>query len=273
MMHFAIFFTTGIFFWKWSVALGGILIGGIYADQSPLMADDGINSVVMSAAVMLLPFVSSKMATLAWFDSPVSRRVRFVLKEDGQSACINPYDIMPYDLLLSQVRQENYFRGAMPSLECFGANYDLKSSLELYALSDDQEMNTDQKLDRVRETLNGLGRTIQSKYSAKEQVSLILDQLLYNLSHQRSAWLPNYHVWNGLPRSTVDQFRKIIRHGECSLTVERCVYFYCAHTKSLCMIDKIEQCFRVEFQKTAKGTRSQVHILSSNDNDKIGVAR
>lgn len=239
LLHLMIFLTTGVFFWKWIITLGAILVAGFLIEPVALIQYDTPSAVVMFVAALFIPFASSSaMPVLAWYDTPVSRRVSFVIRSGENEATITPYDIMPLDVLMSQARQEHYYKGVEASLDSYGACYEKTVSFMLNELSADTGLTSEEKCKQAKSILQRMDAPCFNNWSANQEAAQILNQLRYNLSHQSRPLFPNYHLWNMRKRASPDLLRAILDSEDYSLTVDRRVYFYCKHTNTSFLLDQ-----------------------------------
>ena len=236
-MHLGIFLTTGICFWKWTIALLGIIVVSLLTAQHPALAFDPINAVVAFCAASILPFAFPTIPTLAWYDAPIARRLTFTLHDGTRSARISPYDLAPLDVILSQARHECYFDRAPGSLDCFGACYEREPAVLLNALSTDPDLSAEEKADRARSILAARGTTAFAKGIMQHECTTFITQLRDNLTRRLAPSIYNHHIWNALERADPDLLRSILAAEQPTLTVERELLFYCAASDRVLTLD------------------------------------
>ena len=236
-MHLGILVSTGIFFWKWIIALVGILLVQGVVRAPPFGDLDMLSLVVLIGSAIGLPFLSSKMISLGWFDGPVSRRVSFVLRGGGSEAVLNPYDVAPLDMLLSQARQEFYFEGVISSLDCLGACYDAGAAVDLNKLSASADFTAEEKRARAIVLLRTLGMTYWDRAHAEREVELLIKQLRLNLTCPSRLRVPTYHILNRRDRTDAKTLDLILSSPGAEVWIERQVFFYCRSSDKSIMID------------------------------------
>jgi|GEM_PF-6922585 len=238
VMHVGILLSTGIFFWKWIIALVGVLLVQWSAGAIPINALDPLSLVVLIVSAAGLPFLSSTMATLAWFDTPVSRTFSFVLRAGDSEAALNPYDVAPLDVLLSQARHEFYFDGALHSLDCFGTSKNRALAIALNSLSCSPKTSEVEQRDQAIVLLRSLGSTSMHRSRVKREIRLLIEQLRHNLASPSKIWIPNFHIWNMNPRTDSAVVRSILSDPEAELWGVRRVYMYCRSKDESILIDE-----------------------------------
>lgn len=238
VMHIAIFVTTGICFWKWTITLVGICLASTLLDQSFLLPSDPLNAMIILAAACAIPFALPTIPTLAWYDTPIAHRVTFTISDGTRSARITPYDVAPLDVILSQARHERYFESAPGALDSFGTCYHREPTLLLNTLSTSSTLTQSEKADRALAILAAHSTTHFSKGVMQQECTNFLAQLRENLTRRPVPAIFNHHIWNALPRPDRDLLRSILDSEAPKLIVERELLFRCAHTRSEYTIDR-----------------------------------
>lgn len=241
LMHAMIFLTTGIFFWKWIITLLGVLIAFGLSAHAPISALDALNTSSIIILACTLPFAFPTIPTLAWFDPPISRRVTFTLSNGTQQVSLNPYDIRPIDLLLSQGRHELYFKDAPSSFDCFGTTYDRSIHALLVSLSKDADLTLQEKSTRALAILEKPPLTSQNRWFINTETTRFLAQLKFNIQDRSVHHFPNFHIYNQLPRVSKELLACLMESDENDglvMRVEREIYFYCTYSNQSIRIDQ-----------------------------------
>jgi hypothetical protein len=134
LFHIAIFFTCGINFWKWILS-NIIIMFCIYLVQFNYTDDS--NHTLSSISIFLLGILyfhkfSDLPIKLSWYDSPLSRVFKIYVKDaKNNERCVSPYDIFPFDTMLSQNRLQFLFPDEKYVTGCLGTvqNLDLYKKL------------------------------------------------------------------------------------------------------------------------------------------------
>lgn len=132
--HFAIFFFTGIFFWKWMLILAAVTLprerlGNDKKDSSEHASNrHGWSPVWLLVAFILAP--TMQLPILAWFDSPILARIEASESaKEGHSGVEKPgifiskHNLVPYELPSLQSRElSGRYSGAFGGADLTAAN-------------------------------------------------------------------------------------------------------------------------------------------------------
>lgn len=237
-MHIGIFISTGICFWKWTIAIVGICFASLLIDQSFLLPSDPVNALIILAAASAIPFALPTIPTLAWYDTPIAHRVTFSICDGTRTARITPYDVAPLDVILSQARHERYFDSAPGALDSFGTCYHREPTLLLNTLSSSDSLTQTEKAERALAILGAHSTTQFSKGIMQQECTNFIAQLRENLARRPVPAIYNHHIWNALPRPDRTLLRSILESDAPKLVVERELLFCCAHTCTEFTIDR-----------------------------------
>ena len=251
LMHLGIFLATGIFFWKWLIFL--IPVGYIVYDGGVVFTEviSSVPLVLSYLGTIALSFLLSSLPKLVWFDSPLSHKIRWTLVSStgNESYTINPYDVRPWDMSLSQARLGIcYPHDPVDMMGCLGALKPPEINTEHYIADFVSPLRSIsvQSLPReafmsprfVKDLMDHLGSYDQftafqnlspRDQEAKEaefqrQLQNMLAQL--NTKEGNGWYIPNFHIWNGMERDNKNTLRKIMQEKGFILKMTREVFFY-----------------------------------------------
>lgn len=112
-LHLIIFFTTGIFFWKFIILNLAIVaaLGAMHIRTVPRQM-----RIALSAAVVLSPFVFHIMPSFAWLDSRSSNRIHMIaITEDGTEYMVPSNYFLGLSVTFAQNRLVWPGEGAVPT--------------------------------------------------------------------------------------------------------------------------------------------------------------
>lgn len=189
--HFAIFFLTGIFFYKWIAVL--LLLGAILRGQklSARLASGNIDKVFAGYGVLALGVAPIlQMPILGWWDSPMLLRIeRSVIPSQSLSGVpIPPSLALHYSLPIAQSRD-------IPNLEWIPAVFQKNSALGAVPSREASHF--------AREICLDPGILVPPSTLTSEKVIEVSEKIMGRLSIvpyaedlSKSSWFP-HHVWNG----------------------------------------------------------------------------
>jgi len=230
LMHFFVFFATGIFFWKWILVIIPLIISlAVNSPTSLSTIGDGDFFFVFLCS-LLASYLLGGVPTLSWADSPISQKITVSLKNADLHYEVNPYDLAPLDMNLSQGRIGTCYPADRYDFSgCFGAvnlsSENFSFILDLNKLSSDKSLTKD----KVVELLGQYHYMDRIKNNTPFNYNSFVYNLINRLKSQSLSstknYFPNYHIWNLIKKDDPKVLKKILK-GSFSIRLERSVYFF-----------------------------------------------
>ena len=258
LMHLGIFISTGIFFWKWMAVLVPVIfmIYGLQLQVSEITSNIPlvISYIIAIAFSYLLPSIPS----LVWIDSPLSHKITWIIKSPTTESTyeINPYDVRPYDMSLSQGRlgvcyPSDLFNmmGCLGALKPPSSPEDIGEFLAHYANRLNVLSTKKLEEEQVRPAFLELYNQVKMYDNFLKDQELPdwmkkhkNDQLIRGITgilgclEKRSTkrlFIPNVHIWNLKKKDDKSVLQDILSESSSILEIKRQVFFYSNyHNKS-----------------------------------------
>lgn len=188
IFHFSVFFTSGIFFWKWIVV--EIVVIFCFLKYKDLWLKENRKQVLLSYFTFLITMHFYASTTkLSWFDSGIYNKYEFKAKNNlGEIFNLEPSFFAPYDLNFAQNRFD-FVNDDKIITSTFGSTLDEK----VLTFNDESE---------ILKYANSNGK---SKYNAQKKENLIIfvNAFVNNRQQHSRLDLPNApaHIWQGKSES------------------------------------------------------------------------
>lgn len=194
-LHLLIFLFTGIFFWKWIVALLLIILLRQRYKQVFHQIVTQYHPAFSATVLLALLVIYNGNINLTWFNTPVSHEFELTAHTDNGEKNIPAYSLKPFDIQFSQGRfyditQTKFLTGTLSSVK--------KDEQHLNSM-----INTISK-DKFLDTLETIGR-VEYNTAAYERYREFFDRYVQNRNKENliESILP-IHIWSHLKDNRVE---------------------------------------------------------------------
>ena len=183
LFHFFVFVSSGINFWKWKLTLLSMLMLA-YTVNINCYKNESLYTVAYICSFIYTMKMSNIPIALGWLDSPLSKvyKIYFKYKGDKNVYRVRPYNIYPWDILISQNRLSFLFPDKKIVTGCLGAVRNTTLNKSLNSISE-LEQDEEAIIQRLRRIIEREGNCVGEQTSRHQTGQFV--SFLKNIVHSK----------------------------------------------------------------------------------------